>query len=68
MRSRVKNNPHEITLSLTDVGKSGPSHEFLTSQIFLLTLLAKTKFSLKLPNLQYTAIKFQGNLTNIIQD
>ena len=68
MQIRVKNNPRENTMSVTDVGKSGPSHEFLTSQIFLLTLFAKTKFSRKFPNLQYTAIKFQGNLTNIFQE
>ena len=31
----------EIALSFTDVGKSCPSHELLTSQICLLTLFAK---------------------------
>ena len=35
----------EITLSFTDIGKSCPSREFLTSQICLLKLFAKIKFS-----------------------
>ena len=42
-----------IALSLTDIGKPCPSHEFLTSQICLLTLFVKIKFSLKFPDLQY---------------
>ena len=42
----------EITLSLTDIGKSYPSGEFLTPQICLLTLFTKIKFSRKFPNLQ----------------
>ena len=37
----------EITLSSSDIGKSCPSREFLTSQICLLMLVAKMKF----PNL-----------------
>ena len=48
MRSFMKIIPSgngEITLSFTDVGKSCPSLEFLTSQIFLLAA--------KFPNLQY---------------
>ena len=44
----------KITLSYTDIGKSCPSHEFLTSQICLLTLFAKTKFSRKFADLQYS--------------
>ena len=37
---------------LTDIGKSYPSCEFLTSKICLLTLFAKIKLSRKFPNLQ----------------
>ena len=36
-----------ITLSFTDIGKLCPSHDFLTSQMCLLTLFAKLKFSQK---------------------
>ena len=43
----------EITMSYTDIGKSYPSRELLTSQICLLTLFVKIKFSIKVPNLQY---------------
>ena len=43
----------KITLSFTDIGKSYLSLNFLTSQICLLTLLAKIKFLRKFPNLQY---------------
>ena len=42
----------EIILLFTDEGKQSPSCEFLTSQICLLPLFAKTKFWHKLPNLQ----------------
>ena len=49
----------EITLSFTDGGKSCPCREFLTLQICLLTLFAKTKFSRKFPNLHYR--KFLSN-------
>ena len=55
MRNFKKINPSrngEITLLFTDVGKSGHSFEFLTSQIPLLTLFAKIKFSQKFPDLQ----------------
>ena len=38
-----------ITLSFTDIGKSCSSCEFLASQICLLTLFAKIKFSRKFP-------------------
>ena len=38
------------TLSLTDVGKSSPSHRFLTWQICLLRLFAKIKFFTKIYN------------------
>ena len=37
----------EITLSLTDINKSRPCREFWTSQICVLTLFAKIKFSQK---------------------
>ena len=42
----------EITLSFTDIGKSCPSGEFLTSQICLFARFAKIKFSRKFANLQ----------------
>ena len=51
----------EITLLFTDIGKSCPSGEFLVSQICLLTLFAKIKFSQKFPDLQYEqCTTFQG--------
>ena len=43
----------EITLSFINMAKSCRSHEFLMSQICLLTHFAKIKFSQKFPNLQY---------------
>ena len=57
MRSFVKTKSSrngETTLSITDIGKSCPSHEFLTSHfnLCLLTLFAKIKFSRKFPDLQ----------------
>ena len=58
MRSFVKiKSPQigEITLSFTDLSKSRPCREFLTSQICVLTLFAKIKFSQKFQNLQYPA-------------
>ena len=42
----------EITLSFSDIGKSRPCREFSMSQICVLTLFAKIKFSRKFPNLQ----------------
>ena len=42
-----------ITLSFIDGGKSCLSREFSTSQMYLLMLFAKLKFSRKFPNLQY---------------
>ena len=42
----------EITQSFTDTGKSCPRREFLVSQICLLMLFAKIKFSRKFPDLQ----------------
>ena len=57
MRSFVKiqsSRNGEITLSLTDIGKSCPSHDFLTSQICVLTLFAKIKLSRTFLNLQYS--------------
>ena len=56
MRSFVRNKPSrnsKIILSFTDVGKSIPIREFLTSQICLLMLFAKIKLSRKFPNLKY---------------
>ena len=44
MGSFVKNNPPKIT----GIGKRCPSCEFLTSQVYLLTLFAKIKFSDKI--------------------
>ena len=55
MRSFVKmksSRNREITLSITDIGKSCHSREFLTSYVYLLTLFAKMKFSQKFPDLQ----------------
>ena len=43
----------EISLLLTDIGKSCPSREFLASQICYLTLFAEIKFSRKFPDLQF---------------
>ena len=59
MRSFVKIGPsrnNEIPLSFTDVGKSCHSREFSKSQICLLTLFAKIKFSRNFPNLQYDLV------------
>ena len=56
MRSFVKTKSSrngEITLSTTDIGKSYPCSEFFRSQVCLLTLFAKIKFSQKFPDLQY---------------
>ena len=56
MRSFMKINSSQngnITLSFIDIGKSRPSHNLLMSQICLLTLFEKIKFSRKFPNLQY---------------
>ena len=55
MRSFVKIKPSQIgdiTLSFTDIGKSCPVRDFFTSQMCLLTLFGKIKFSQKFPNLQ----------------
>ena len=41
-------------MSFTDKGKSCPVHDFFTSQMCLLTLFAKIKFSRKFPNLQFS--------------
>ena len=43
----------EITLSFTDISKPCPCCKIFTSQICLLTLFAKIKFSRKFPNLHY---------------
>ena len=42
----------EISLSFADLGKSCPSRETLTSQLFLVTLFAKIKLSRKFLDLQ----------------
>ena len=58
LRSFLKIKPSwngKITLSFTDVGKSGSSRKFLTSQICLLTLFAKIKLSRKISG--FTVIK-----------
>ena len=60
MRSFVKmksSQNGEITLSITDIGKSCSSREFLAPQECLLTLFAKIKFSRKFPDLQYLQFK-----------
>ena len=44
----------EITMSFTNIGKSCPTCEFISSQICLLMLFAKIKCSRKFPDLQYT--------------
>ena len=43
----------EITLLISDIGKLCLSREFLTSQVCLLTLFAKIKFSRKFQDLRY---------------
>ena len=43
----------DITLSITDIGKSCPVHDFLRHKC-LLTLFAKIKFSRKFLDLQYS--------------
>ena len=49
----------KITLLFTDIRISCPSREFLMSQICLLMLFAKMKFSQKFPDLQYVEKKIQ---------
>ena len=56
MRSFVKiksSRNGEITPSITDIGKSCTSREFLAPQQCLLTQFTKIKFSRKFPDLQY---------------
>ena len=56
MRSFVKiksSRNGEIILLFTDKGASSPSRSSLVSQIWLLTLFTKMKFSRKFPDLQY---------------
>ena len=43
----------KITLSFTDMGISCPSHEYLMSQICILTIFPKIKFLQKFLDLQY---------------
>ena len=55
MRSCVKiisSRNAENALSVTDIGKSCPICEFFASQICLLTLFARIKFSQNFPDLQ----------------
>ena len=63
---KIKSSPNEeITLPFTDISKSCPSYTFLTTQICLLTLFMKIKFSRKFPNLQYIgdrACAYTGSL------
>ena len=51
----------EISISFTDIGQSCSSCDFLSSQICLLTLFTKIKFSPKFPNLQYDSLIIQPN-------
>ena len=56
MRSFAKIKPlrnGEMTLLFTDIGKSCLSPKFLTSEIYLLRLFAKIKFSRNALYLQY---------------
>ena len=56
MRSFVKiisSRNDEIALTFVNMAKPCPSHGFLISQICLLMLFAKIKFSRRFPNLQY---------------
>ena len=53
----------EITLSFVNMAKSCPSHELLMSQICLLMLFVKIKFSLKFLNLLYYHLVFSQKLT-----
>ena len=62
MRSFVKrkySRNGEITLKVTDIGKSCPSQEFLRSQICLLTLCAKI--------FEFTVLQFTMKLNEPIQ-
>ena len=62
----------KITLSFTDIRIPYQSLKFLTSQIRLLMLFAKIKFSRQFPNLQYYSYKrnlfFQKASAAIIND
>ena len=62
-----------VILSFTDIGKSCPSRDFLTSEKWLLMLYAKIKFSQKFPNLQCFDLKriwrlkyLAGNITTLV--
>ena len=58
MRSfvKIKSSPNgEITLSITDIGKSCTSREFLAPQECILTLFTKIKFSRKFADLLYVS-------------
>ena len=57
----------EITLSLTDIGKSCTSRKNLSSQICLLTLFAKIKFSRKFPDLQYKRLSYESGGSAVAQ-
>ena len=67
MRSFVKmksSQNGEITLSITDIGKSCTNREFLAPQECLITLFAKIKFLRKVPDLQYLQLKRIQNMYN----
>ena len=72
MRSFVKIKPSrsgKITLPFIDIGESCLNREFFTSQMCLLMLFAKIKFSRKFPNLQYfyfAVILAMRNVQNVI--
>ena len=63
MRSLVKiksSRIGEITLPLTDMGKSRPCRDFLTSKICGLTLFVNIKLSRKFPTLKYLLKKMNS--------
>ena len=47
----------EIILLYTDIGKLRHCRKFLASQICVLTLFGKIKFSGKFPNLKYSLVE-----------
>ena len=59
-----RNGKNSLCCLLINIGISCPSREFLTSQICLLMLFAKIKFSRKFANLQYTATTLCLSLTH----
>ena len=62
MRSFVKiksSQNGKITLPFTNIGKSCPSPNFLSSQICLKSFLTKIKLARKFPDLQYLPVYHQ---------